>query len=63
MINFQQRGWLVFEIDNIGRVVGFTDEMKKIFREIALQIRSFHKAGAYCGDVRRTVEIDPTILE
>jgi len=33
--------------------------MNKIFRKITLQVRSFHRAGVYCGDVCNTVQIDP----
>ncbi len=61
-MTFQPHGWWnwrVFEINNGKDVVGFSEEMNKIFREIALQVRSFHRAGVYYVNVCNTVQIGP----
>jgi hypothetical protein len=41
----------VFEYDEHQNLEGFGPDGKKVFRSIAYQLRSFHLAGSYCGDL------------
>lgn len=50
----------MFETNNEG-VIGFSYEMKKLFRGIALQLREFNLADLYCDDLYKKVRIDPSM--
>lgn len=42
---------------NDGKLIGFGGGTRKVFRSIAHQLRTFHNAGRYCGDLINRVSI------